>query len=131
MHQVRRTHFDRSMCVEKGWVKLQYLDLVEGSDTVCQMSCDLYEYSTHADISERFIFDLIDFGADSIKAAWLLALLRARNNVYHPPPTQRRELAAVDYNLLRSAYDLAQANDKIRDCSQTYWGDTVTELGFG
>jgi hypothetical protein len=94
--QFNVTHFDRSMCVEKGWGKLQYLDLVEGSDTVCQMLCDLCEYSTHADIFERFIFDLIDFGADSTKAAWLLALLRTRNDVYHPPPTQRLELAAVD-----------------------------------
>jgi hypothetical protein len=95
------------------------------------MLCDLCEYSTHADIFERFIFDLMDFGADSTKAAWLLALLRTRNDVYHPPPTQRLELAAVDYTLLRSVYDLAQANKKIRDCSPTYWRDTVTELGLG
>jgi hypothetical protein len=125
------THFDRSMCIERGWAKLQYFDLVEGSETVCQMLCDLSEYSTHANISERFILELIDFGTDPIKAAWLLALLRARNDVYHPPATQRLELASVDYSLLRASYDLVEANDKIRDCSPTYWRDIVTELGLG
>jgi hypothetical protein len=125
------THFDRSMCIERGWEKLQYFDLVEGSDTVCQMLCDLSEYPTHADISERFIFELIDFGTDPIKAAWLLALLRARNDVYHPPVTQRLELTSVDYTLLGSAYDLVQADDNVRGCSPTYWRDTVTRIGLG
>jgi len=125
------THFDRSMCVERGWVKLQYFDLVEKSDTVCQMLCDLVEHSAHADLSDRFIFELIDFGTNSTKAAWLLELLHARNDVYHPPETQRLELASVDYTLLRSAYDLTQASDKVRGDSPTYWRDIVTDLGFG
>jgi hypothetical protein len=109
------THFDRSMCVAKGWVKLQYFDLVETSETVCQMLCDLASYSTHADIADRFILELISFGPDPIKAAWLLELLRAREgDVYRPPPIQRLELVSADHSLLLSAYELTQTDRESR-----------------
>jgi hypothetical protein len=126
------THFDRSTCLEKGWVKLQYLDLVESSETVCQMLCDLTEYATHADLADRFILELIGFGADPIKAAWLLELLRAREgDVYRPPQIPRLDLASADHSLLSAAYELTQTNCEVRNASPTYWRDTMIQLGMG
>jgi hypothetical protein len=126
------THFDRSMCVAKGWVKLQYLDLVESSETVCQMLCDLTEYATHADLADRLTLELIGFGENTIKAAWLLELLRAREgDVYRPPQIQRLELASADHSLLSAAYELTQTNSEVRNASPTYWHDTMIQLGMG
>lgn len=123
-------HFDRSMCLEKGWVKLQYFDLVETRETVCQMLCDLVEYSANADLADRFIVELINFSKDPVKAAWLLELLRARDDVYHPPPSQRLELASADHTLLFAAYQLARTKAEIGECSPTYWCDTTARLGM-
>ena len=126
------THFDRSECVAKGWVKLQYLDLVERSETVCQMLTDLYEYATHADIADRFVLELMNFDADPIKAAWLLELLRARQEgVYRPPSIPGLKLASADHGLLSAAYEIARKSGEIRDSSPTYWGDTMSHLGMG
>jgi hypothetical protein len=130
--QFKLTHFDRSMCVAKGWVKLQYLDLVEGSETVCQMLSDLSEYATHADIGDRFILELVNFGTDPIKAGWLLELLRARQcDVYRPPAIPRLELASADHGLLSAAYEVIQTSGEIRGPSPTYWRDTMGKLGMG
>jgi hypothetical protein len=122
-------HFDKSACMAKGW-RLQYCDLVEMSETVCEMLCDLVEYARHADIAERFICDLLDFGTNPFAAAWLLELIRSREAVaYRPPLMPRLEEAAIDHGLLRTAYELAQTDREIRESSPTYWRDTISKLG--
>lgn len=126
----RVSHFDRSGCLEKGWVKLQYLDLVEDSETVCQMLCDLTEYAAHAVVADRLILELVDFGDDSVKAAWLLELIRAREDVYRPAPSQRLDLASADHALLSSAKKLVQADSEISGHSPTYWPDTYSRIGL-
>jgi hypothetical protein len=108
------------------------MDLVERSETVCQMLSDLYEYATHADIADRFVLELVNFGADPIKAAWLLELLRARQEgVYRPPAIPGLELASADHGLLSGAYELAQRSGEIRHSSPTYWADTMGRVGMG
>ena len=112
-------------------MKLQYKDLVERSETVCQMLSDLYEYATHAEIADRFVLDLVNFGTDPIKAAWLLELLRARQEgVYRPPAIPGLELTAADHGLLSAAYELAQTSSEIRQSSPTYWADTMGRVGM-
>jgi len=128
--QFNVVHFDRSMCLEKGWVKKDYFDLVERSETLCQTLCNLVEYEAHADLTERFILELIDFGPDAVKASWLLELMRAREDVYRPPQNQRLELASADHALLLAAYKLTQTVAEIRDCSPTYWRDALAKIGF-
>src|ERR1700753_2244700 len=109
------------MCLQKGWVKKEHFDLIERSETVCQTLCDLVEYAAHADLTERFIQELIDFGRDTVKASWLLELMRAREDVYRPPQNRRLDLASADHALLLAAYKLTQTSTEIRDCSPTYW----------
>lgn len=128
--QFKVAHFDRSMCLEKGWVKKEYFDLVDKSETVCQTLCDLVEYAAHADLADRFLLELIDFGPDAVKASWLLELMRAREDVYHPPQNQRLDLASADNALLLAAYKLTQTVAEIRDASPTYWRDALAQIGF-
>src|SRR5581483_8811030 len=106
------------------------INLVKPSELGFQMLCDLVDYSTHANIAERFVLELTDFGTDAIKAAWLLELLRARDGVYQPPPIRRFELASADHTLLFAAKKLVQGNSEILNCSPTYWHDTNSKLGI-
>lgn len=123
-------HFDKSACVGKGW-RLQYLDLVEMSETVCEMLGYLVEYERHADIAERFIGDLIDFGTNPFAAAWLLELIRSReDSAYRPPLFSLLEEVSVDHRILQTAYELTQTHGEIRDSSPTYWRDTLSQLGI-
>lgn len=123
------THFDKFMCERKGW-KLQYFDHVEMSETVCETLSDLVQFSQDADLAETLVSEVIAFGDDTTKAAWLLELVRARDDVYHPPVIARLEQAANELPLLRDAYRVVQGNDQIRENSRTYWRDTVSKLGI-
>jgi hypothetical protein len=123
-------HFDKSACVAKGW-RLEYLDLVDMSETVCEMMCDLVGYARHADIVEQFVRDLIDFGTNPSAAAWLLELIRSREGVaYRPPLLPLLEETSVDHRILLTAYELSQTHGEIRDSSPTYWRDTLCQLGI-
>jgi hypothetical protein len=123
-------HFDKSACASKGW-SLGHFDLVEMSETVCEMLCDLVRYTRHADIAEQFIVDLVNFDANPVVAAWLLELIRSREDVaYRPPLLPRLEEASTDHRLLRTAYESTQTNEQIRESSPTYWRDTLSKLGI-
>jgi hypothetical protein len=122
--------FDKSACASKGW-SLGHFDLVEMSETVCEMLCDLVRYTRHADIAEQFIVDLVDFDANPVVAAWLLELIRSREDVaYRPPRLPCLEEASIDHRLLRTAYEATQTNEQIRESSPTYWRDTLSKLGI-
>jgi hypothetical protein len=121
-------HFDRSACLTKGW-QLSHFDLVEMSETVCEMLCDLVRYTRYSDIAEQFVADMVGFGGNATKAAWLLELIRSREDVYCPPPMPVLELASVDHDLLHRAYGLVLEHGIGKD-SPTYWNDTLSKIGL-
>jgi hypothetical protein len=88
-------------------------------------------YTRHAAIAEQFIVDLVDFDANPVVAAWLLELIRSREDVaYRPPLLPRLEEASIDHRLLRTAYESTQTNEQIRESAPTYWRDTLSKLGI-
>jgi hypothetical protein len=122
-------HFDARMCASKGW-GLQYFDYVRMSETVCEMLSDLVRFQRLAEVAERNVAEFVDFGADAIKAAWLLELIRCRTDVYRPPELAALDEASNDSRLLQSAFLLAQSDPLLQQTSRTYWGDLQSALGI-
>jgi hypothetical protein len=121
------THFDEAACRAKGW-GIKYSDYVQRSETVYQTLCDFTEYVEHSDLAEYFMEDLSAFGRDPIKAAWLLDLVRSREEPYHPPLTAATQKCAADTDLLQRAFDCVAATGSLWNASPTYWYDTARIL---
>jgi hypothetical protein len=122
-------HYHESACRAKQW-GINYLDLVEQSEVVCEGMCDLVRFGRHADLADGFFRQLAEHGSDPMKAAWFLEMSRARNDVRHPPKRESISLLLSDENLIRSAVSIVKSSLTATERSPTYWRDTIWEVAF-
>jgi hypothetical protein len=111
-------HFDRDMCISKGW-RLTHFDYVQHADAVSQSLGSLVEFETHRGIAENFILELLDFDENPTRAAWLVELVRAIDDANAPPSIPLVREIATDTRLLRRAFGVAQSSQQIANCSPT------------
>jgi hypothetical protein len=64
-------HYDKDACKAKGWI-LEYDDIVENSQVVCELIDELWRHKTHKDLADHLIKSLADGFRNEIKSAWLL-----------------------------------------------------------
>jgi hypothetical protein len=64
-------HYDKDACKAKGWV-LEYDDIVENSQIVCELIDELWRRKTHKDLADDLTKSLANQFQSRVKSAWLL-----------------------------------------------------------
>lgn len=124
-------HFDKAACREKGWGDY-YFDYVENSEAVTQATADLVRFEKHADLAEKFIWDLaLNDENDPIKAAWFLEYSRNRiRAAYRPPDYEPIQYLINDIDSLNRAAKVVTEKLILTEPSTTYWRDIFDKLNL-
>ncbi len=114
-------HYDRMACKAKGW-GLEYQDLVQYSDNICCLTCDLVRFDRHQDIAVDFYQRLAQSTEHDVSAAWLLELWRAQADIDHPPKQEEITAAINNLEQLKAAVTTLLDSDLMsEEQSPTYW----------
>ncbi len=123
--EFRVKHYDAGMCQKKGW-RLDYFDLVQNSETICEGTTVLAKFETLSPLAIEFTRFLAFHEGDITRASWFLELSRARSDVYRPPGLPEIQNLLSDKRMLRKA--CAVIGPQVHKQNPTYWRDTLRKL---
>lgn len=125
----RVIHYDKAACRKNGW-RTNYFDYVTNTETICQATSDLVEFSTFSDLAVQFAKSLAHHNGDVIKASWFLEYSRSRFDVYTPPETDEMNDLLTNKKFLHQAYKVVWSEAMNSNVSPTYWQDTFNALSL-
>jgi hypothetical protein len=121
-------HYTTHACRTKGWGN-QYYNIVENSQSVCQVLEDIIRFVTHATWAETFTTTLAATKGNRLASAWFLelcyeyafGLFRPANAVIMSVLTDRATVQEHGSYLIRTSLRW--------NTSRTYWRDVFQKLG--